>query len=219
MNDDAIPDPCLLELHLKKHLACPQEGIVVLGNVDWSPETPVTPFMRWLTHGGPQFAFHLIKGQVEVPWHYFVTANVSMKKNFILRNGRFDEDFLGAHEDTEFAWRAKGNGMRLIYCEDALVFHLHPQTLDEVTQKMVLVGQMTSLLLHKYPELMGHFRKSLHQRCFFKLPIEVFGIAFWRRICEKLENRLIIHRLFIEVLRYYYLKGYRQRECLRENGA
>ena len=213
INDDAIPGSNLLELHLQKHLTYPRGNIAVLGNVEWSPETPATPFLRWLTHGGPQFAFHQIRGQQEVSWRYFVTANVSLKKTFILENGPFDEDFLGAHEDTEFAWRAHKNGMRLIYCEDALTFHLHPQTLAEVTRKMVLVGEMTHLLLQKHPELISHFRKSLRQRWVFRLLINSLGIGFWRKICMELEPHWAIHRLFTEVLRYYYLQGYFKSEC------
>ncbi len=217
INDDTIPDSRLLESHLNQHRIHPGEEFAVLGQVIWSDESSVTPLMRWLDHGGPLFGFYKLKGKQEVEWNFFVSSNISMKKAFVSRNGPFDEDFMEAHDDTEFGWRARGKGMRLIYCEDALAFHLHPQTFAKVTQKMVLVGQMTSLLLHKYPELMGHFRKSLRQRWFFKLPIEVFGIGFWNRICEKLENRLILHRLFIEVLRHYYLQGYHERERLWRN--
>ncbi len=208
LNDDTIPGSNLLELHLHEHSTYPREESVVLGNVDWSPETPVTPFVNWLTHGGPQFVFHQIKGQREVSWHYLVTANVSVKRTFVLGNGLFDEHFLGAHEDTEFAWRAHKNGMRLIYCEPAVAYHLHPQTFIEVAQKMVLVGEMTRLLIQKHPELTDHFKKSLRQRWMFSLLMNDLGIGFWRRVCMEMEGHFIIHRLFTEVLRYYYLQGY-----------
>jgi glycosyltransferase involved in cell wall biosynthesis len=214
INDDTIPDDRLLELHQNEHATYPEDPVSILGQVMWSNQQSVTPLMKWLDHGGPLFSFYKISGHREVPWHFFVTSNVSVKKKFLSVIGPFDEDFREAHDDTEFAWRAKRYGMRLIYCEDALTFHVHPQTFDKVINKMVLVGEMTSLLLHKYPELMGHFRKSLYQRRMFKLMIGCFGIEFWSSLCKELENRWIIHRLFIEVLRYYYLKGYRERERL-----
>jgi glycosyltransferase involved in cell wall biosynthesis len=212
INDDTLSDQHLLELHLRKHLANMEKNVSVLGQVAWSDGCPVTPLMKWLSHGGPLFGFHKIQGQNEVPWHFFVTSNVSLKKEFLSQIGPFDEDFREAHDDTEFAWRANKNGMRLIYCEPALTYHLHPQSLAEVTRKMVLVGEMTHLLIRKHPELMEHFKKSLRQRWVFKLLIDGFGIEFWDKICGKLENRWIIHRLFTEVLRYYYLQGFHYRK-------
>lgn len=208
MNDDMSPDQRLLKIHLDEHLARPDAEVAVLGRVAWSGEQPISPLMRWLDRGGPLFAFHRIRGKTEAPWHFFVTANVSLKRQFLSEVGPFDENFREAHDDTEFAWRAKKKGMRLIYREDALAYHHHPLTFVEMTRKMDLVGRMVCLLLRKHPDLSDHFRKSLRQRLIFRHLINAAGIEFWNRVCMRLENRWAPHRLFTEVLRYHYLRGY-----------
>jgi len=211
INDDTVPDRDLLEVHLKEHSIFPEEEVAILGHVAWSHDQISTPFLRWLDHGGPQFIFHEIKGKREVPWYYFVTANVSIKKAFVSRMDPFDEDFM-AHQDTEFAWRAHQKGMKLLYNESALVYHFHPRTFDEMRSRMVLVGEMTRLLVHKHPDLTDHFKRSLRQRKIVKFAVQALGMNFWNWTCRKMEPRWIVHRLFREVLRCYFLQGYHSRE-------
>ena len=83
IGDDIIAAPNLLEEHIKWHNKYPDDNVAVLGYVTWSPEIEITPFMRWLENGGPQFHFWQIKDKIDVDTSkYFYTSNISVKRKF-----------------------------------------------------------------------------------------------------------------------------------------
>ncbi len=44
--DDCIPDPSLLQEHIRSHKS--KHNIAVLGHVDWHPDITITPFMEYV---------------------------------------------------------------------------------------------------------------------------------------------------------------------------
>ena len=98
----------------------------MLGYVTWSPEIKVTPFMRWLERGGPQFKYWTINNPQNVSWRHLYTANISFKRQFLLEDGFFDEDFPNAaYEDTELGYRLHQRGLRIVYNKRAVAYHYH----------------------------------------------------------------------------------------------
>jgi len=123
-DDDIIPSPTLVAEHLEWHRRLPDLSAAVLGRVTWSPEVNATPFMEWYGADGPLFAYAHIEGRIEVEADYFYTCNLSVKTEFLVRNGVFDEDFkVPACEDTELGYRLAKAGMRLMYNREALAYH------------------------------------------------------------------------------------------------
>ena len=155
LGDDIIATPTLLAQHLARHRIHPGENLGVLGYTTWSPEIEITPVMRWLDHGGPQFAYFLLHDGSEIAWNFFYTSNVSVKRRF-LRQHRlfFDEEFAYAsYEDTEFAYRLRKDGFVLTYHQAAQAHHFHELGVGDMIAKAAKDGEAGALLVKKAPAL------------------------------------------------------------------
>lgn len=93
LGDDMLASPGLLSAHAAWHGAHPGAEEGLLGFVTWNPRSAITPFMRWLEHGGPQFRYFELEGRDEAdPRRFFYTGNLSLKRRFLLERGLFDEE-------------------------------------------------------------------------------------------------------------------------------
>ncbi|HEX3608982.1 MAG TPA: glycosyltransferase [Solirubrobacterales bacterium] len=154
LGDDTEPDgPGLLRAHLDLHAARPEETYGVLGRITWSPRSPVTPFMRWLENGGPQFHYcELEPGPVDAA-SYFYSSHASVKRSLFERLGGFDERFpTAAVEDTELGTRLADAGLELDYRPELLVLHDHPTTPAQSLRRSVAVGRSAALYNQLRPE-------------------------------------------------------------------
>ncbi len=150
IGDDIIATPTLLAEHLTWHEKYPEENVAVLGYVTWSPDIKVTPFMRWLENGGPQFKFWAIDDPYHVSWRHLITANISFKRKFLLEHGFFDEDFpYAAYEDTELGYRLNKKGLSIVFNKEAIGYHYHPTTIDDAIKRMRNVGVSNKIFLDK----------------------------------------------------------------------
>ena len=120
INDDTIAVPGLLAAHLALHEVHREEGAAVLGRMTIAPELPPSLFSA-LHHDA---SFALFEGRRELGWEAFFTCNLSVKRDFLLRFGLFDEA-LRWHEDIELGERLAPHGLRLFYCAEALGLHYH----------------------------------------------------------------------------------------------
>jgi len=155
IGDDIIATPTLLEEHYKWHRQYPDDNVAIVGFVTWSPEIKITPFMKWLENGGPQFHFWQIKDKIEIDEpKYFYTANLSLKRKFLLENnGFFVEDFpYAACEDIELGYRLKKIGMILKFNKNATGYHFHPINLNKYCRRMLYAGSSLVILSNKLPE-------------------------------------------------------------------
>jgi len=154
LGDDIFVSPGLLALHLEAHRARRGSGeVAVLGRTLWAPEMRPTAFLRFLMEGD-QFGFKHIEDQENVPYNFFYTANVSLRRQAMLDAGGFDESFPhAAWEDVELCYRMTREGMRLVYEPRALAHHLHPTTLDSFCRRRELVGVDAVLLYRMHPEM------------------------------------------------------------------
>ena len=123
--DDILLSRRALRAHLESHQAYPEPEVAILGNVQQSPDMCDTAFLRtWNL-----FRFEDFAKLAEVPYYRFWAANISAKRDFLLRGGLFRED-LGrggpaAHEDVELGCRLRGLGLRIFHNPAALGFHYH----------------------------------------------------------------------------------------------
>ncbi|HUT02314.1 MAG TPA: glycosyltransferase [bacterium] len=126
IGDDIIVEPGFLRRHCAMHRRFRGGSVAVLGYTTWHPELKITPFMGWLEDAGEQFDYGFVEREGPT-WQHFYTSNISLKRRFMLENGVFDEDFKqAAFEDTELGFRLFERGLRIVYCKDALAYHLHP---------------------------------------------------------------------------------------------
>jgi len=123
-DDDIIPSGNLVSEHLGWHRNYPEASVGVLGHVSWSPEVHPTPFMEWLGLAGPLFDYHSLSRGMQVDVAHFYSNNVSLKVEFLRKNGTFDEDFRTyGWEDTELGYRLIRRGLRLLYNPNAVGYH------------------------------------------------------------------------------------------------
>lgn len=150
LQDDIFATPDLLAIHRRGHASRAGE-VVVLGQTQWSPDLPRTPFMDFLMEGD-QFAFHWIADRENVAYNFFYSSNVSMPRAALDRLGAFDETFpYAAWEDTELGLRLTRGGVRMVYEPEALAFHHHPTTLPAYLRKRRQIGLASTILYRKEP--------------------------------------------------------------------
>jgi glycosyltransferase involved in cell wall biosynthesis len=147
-DDDIIPQPALVAEHLDWHSRSPELSVAVLGYVTWDPEVNPTPFMMW--YESLVFRWADVAGRRQVGYEYFYTCNLSLKTEFLRRNGTFDEDFkTAAYEDTELAYRLNNAGMRLLYNPRASAYHHQFFRFSDVCRKAVANMSAARLFLQK----------------------------------------------------------------------
>lgn len=154
LGDDTEPAATdLLQTHLDLHAARPGETYGVLGRITWTPRKPVTPFMRWLENGGPQFHFgRLAAGPVDAAF-YFYSSHASVKRSLFERVGGFDARFpTAAIEDTELGVRLAEAGLELDYHPELLVLHDHPTTPAQSLRRSIAVGRSAALYNRLRPD-------------------------------------------------------------------
>jgi GT2 family glycosyltransferase/radical SAM superfamily enzyme YgiQ (UPF0313 family) len=165
--DDMIPGPSFLEEHLRFHQEHPDARDAMLGFIDWSPELPVTPLMRFLVSpaGGQQFAFHEIGGPLAT-YRNFYSSNVSLKREFLCAERvMFDEDFTAtAYDDTELGYRLERRGMRLHYRPRAVTYHHHAMDIASFARRQTAAGRMAVVFAQKHPEQRGSLRVTEAER-------------------------------------------------------
>lgn len=214
LGDDIIATSTLLVEHAKWHGQFPDDNVAVLGYVTWSSEIEITPFMRWLDNGGPQFHFWQIKDKVEVDTQkYFYTSNTSVKRKFFLENSEFfDEEFpYAAYEDIELGYRLKKRGMILKYNKEAVGYHYHYSSLVDVCQRMIKAGESSQILAKKIGREQKYYSKSV-----FREILSKFKFITYYLLAKFYEKKAIKENIFKYVTEYYYLIGV-EKYCIKEN--
>ncbi len=139
--DDVFLTPQALEAHLESHALHPEPVVAVLGRNLQSPE--LAKHSVFLKHWDP-WKFKKRVVPVELPYYKFWACNISCKKAFLLRSGLFNEQMVEegsyAHEDVELGCRLEKEGLRLLYNPEALGYHYHLMTLENVIRLYYLRG-------------------------------------------------------------------------------
>ncbi len=190
IGDDIISTPHLLTHHVRAHTQWPVLGDVILGRVVWDPSLSVTPFMRWWIENRFRFDV-LLTGKVEPDFTFFYTCNISVKRDFLLEHGMFDEGFRkAAYEDTELAYRLRGAGLTLHFVPEALAYHKHPTDLALACRRMRVIGRWSVLFeaktqAYSAPPLWLRWGKF------------VLRFPFVVRWCENYVNRVTLKALHV----------------------
>lgn len=150
LDDDCAPVAGLVALHLREHAA--QPGVAVMGRVAWSPDLRVTPFMELVVRGA-QFNYAAIVDPEDAPFTCFYTANCSLRRVDLERAGWFDAALPPFMEDTEFGYRLRRSGTRIVYRPDAVVYHEHSVELHSYLDRQHKAGRAAVQVALRHPEL------------------------------------------------------------------
>ena len=157
IGDDVIADERLLEEHLVAHATQADQGIAILGHIDWPVTMQRNEVMEYVCGDAAlQFAYTLIPRLPALDHRYFYTSNISLKREFLVAAAdagiRFDPCFrYAAFEDSEFAFRLTPRGLKILYVESARAIHDHWMDLDSFTSREHRAGQMAVVFYRKHP--------------------------------------------------------------------
>ncbi len=157
LNDDVIADTKLIEEHLKFE----GKGKTVLG---WIKPTKTT-MQGWKYYYGPHFHYKQILFDLEnLPFLYFITANLLVEKGKIIDVGLFNTDFkLAFCEDIELGYKMEKKGIKIIFNRKAIVYHDHPLSIEEFAQQQYMRGTGYATLISKHPELLDDERMDIEK--------------------------------------------------------
>ncbi len=214
INDDTIATPTLLAKHLEMHRQNTGNGgrICVLGEIQWSPELDITDFMKDVED--LQFALSGLEHEEELDYRYFVTSNISLRREFFNETGGFDESFpYPAFEDIELGYRLQKSGWKILYNRKALAYHHHPLTLEDFIRRCLFAGYSKRLFSLKHPEIGDgkYWRRSRQFRYWFKTycQLPLLKRPQTLHVLEKMGIRIDRKKWHQTVLKYYFEKGYR----------
>ncbi|MDH4230915.1 MAG: glycosyltransferase [Nitrospirota bacterium] len=213
IDDDIIAASSLLESHFNWHQKYSDDKTAVLGYVEWSHDINVTPFMRWLDNGGPQFSYNKIFNETDVdPARYFYSCNISLKKKLLTENGEFfDEEFLIAGwEDIELGNRLKKRGVVLKFNKEAKAYHFRTVALSNYCRRMFKVGQTSHILARKIQQGEKKVNAGSTLRKYFKkikLILKYPKFRLYYKLAKYYENRAIKTEIFKFTINYCYKRG------------
>jgi hypothetical protein len=153
MNDDTIADPELLQEHLVMQRRHHDSCFAVLGTFEYERAAR----RRALTHFLSTDPFMFPQKNMHVDWYYghtyFVTCNLSVRRDAVLACGSFDPEFrLG--EDTELGLRMATKGSKVLFHPQARAWHDHLEmTVADMVRRAKAYGPVYLRLLEKYPAI------------------------------------------------------------------
>ena len=157
LDDDVVPEPELLAVHLGWH---EQRGsLAVLGDCLVAREE-----LSSLCHLGAWAWWEDLFYQRALPgrqptYHDFCTGNVSLRREDFNRVGGFDTDFRGyGREDYELGYRLLRAGVRFIIDRSARAWHHHQASVAGILRAARQEAHGDVLMGRKHPELRAGLR-------------------------------------------------------------
>jgi glycosyltransferase involved in cell wall biosynthesis len=122
IDDDVVPAPNCLRHHLEFHDNHEDTRQAAVGMLRHRCKEDYTPIMAYLekSENSPYNLGRVLSSQHQ--FARFVTANLSIKRSFLLNYGLFDPSFLRG-QDTELGYRLINVGLKLSYISQAVATH------------------------------------------------------------------------------------------------
>lgn len=200
INDDTWTKQNFILRHREFHEKNRQTNLALLGPLKEDPSFKKDPAVEWLIKESRQHFSYKLANQKSVPWYYFWTCNISVKKDFLIKNNLFfDESFpSAAWEDIEFAYRAEKAGLKLSFDKNLMAFHHHQFGFDDVLARFYNHGRGLYHLEKKLPDnfLPPLAKKRIREA--LRIVLRLIGYNYWdKRLIawlktrEKLPNNLM----------------------------
>ncbi|MBX3052747.1 MAG: glycosyltransferase family 2 protein [Caldilineaceae bacterium] len=221
VGDDIVPDPDLIEGHLRAHRNHPDPAVAILGRVCWAEDLPQNTLMKHIDGpGAQQFSYYYLQDGQEYDYRHFYTANISIARQmFDALDHWFDDTFVYAYEDPELAYRLKKHGGRIIYDASIVGRHYHYHSILSFSTRQQRCGRIAWIFEKKHPGVKKDILPGLHWH---------IGLAFSRilnaswspTVLDRLESQALhlacqyewspnqlLDVLYLSVLDYFYYKG------------
>ena len=114
------------------------------------------------------------------------TGAAAYRREIFLQSGGFDPALLGA-EDMEFSYRLAGQGHRLIFASQAIVYHPHPTSILAYARRKCHYGYWRMAVYQQHPDkVVSDSRTPQTQKlrigALGLLGIATIGTLFWRSL-------------------------------------
>ncbi|NQU17547.1 MAG: glycosyltransferase [Candidatus Saganbacteria bacterium] len=153
-DSDMIADPNLVEEHLKAHQENQNasfEGTTYnfkhqtsnfkINPKSQIPNDQIEPYIKQRLRPGQR-----------LKWSYFLSGNLSIKKETIIKAGMFDEDFKSyGWEDIELGYRLHKMKVPLFYLPSAKNYHYHFVTDTDMVKRKYNMGKSAAIFYKKHP--------------------------------------------------------------------
>jgi len=187
IGNDIIAGEGFLAEHLRFHEKFPGAWYAVLGQTRLSENSKISPFMEsW-----GDLPYRELGDDLDAPWWFFWTGNISLKRGFLMEQGMFDEDFRSiGFEDVEIGFRLSRYGLKIKYNREAVAYHDHPYTIEDACRQQISHGYSFGLLAEKLTA-QGFIKEVAYLA-------ERFGINgiynTWRGFIKSAVKSSILHR-------------------------
>jgi tetratricopeptide (TPR) repeat protein len=153
---DTVAAPDLLSTHLQAHHKYANEKYAVLGNFAYPPGVESHALAYYLSRRPflhPQVA---IKEGFYADHSYYVSGNLSITREAILRVGSFDARF-PVKDDRELGYRLSQAGYRLYFQPRASAWHgVLSFSTEDLIHHALACGEAESLFLAEHPRVLGN---------------------------------------------------------------
>jgi GT2 family glycosyltransferase len=144
----------------------------------------------------------------KIPWSYFLTGNLSIRKEYIMKAGLFEESFKEyGWEDIELGYRLHKMGIQLRFLPSALNHHLHPVSKKDFLTIMYKMGKSAAVFYKKHPNLQIKLYLGMN-------PIAMGIHAFIQKhpkLLNYIEKKSPTSDFFRHILeQYHYLSGVKE---------
>jgi glycosyltransferase involved in cell wall biosynthesis len=237
MDSDIVPNKDHLSLHLSAHKEHNSDNVAVLGQIV-SPDNTVDLIRDRVEYY--QAVGKTRQAHPELSKERFVTADISLKRSFLLRAGLFTEG-IPVVEDMDLAWRLAAEGMVLLQSRNAIAIHMEP--LDSI-EKVIREGRRYGTAIAEHFHALPFYKRELSslgarfnggwnqlrqdplrfakdaiaRACFNRLTIgPVTSLA--RRLPRRKPPSALLSRLAIEIWAYHYRAEFRLRRLPKADSA
>ncbi|HPJ17004.1 MAG TPA: glycosyltransferase [Candidatus Woesebacteria bacterium] len=190
INDDTIITKGFIDKHLDFHKKNKNENVAVIGPFIEPKELIDNSIMKWLVNDSNLHFKYQKAENNELPWYYFWTCNISVKKIFLIQNKlNFDEDFkVAAWEDIEFGYRAKNKNLKIYFDEKLKAYHWHHFNFEDLMKRFYSHGRGMFVISKKIPRKHLPMLAKIENRVIARIILE---ITFYR-YTEKFLKRLVM---------------------------
>lgn len=134
-----------------------------------------------------------LKARQKLKWSYFLSGNLSLCKEALVRAGLFDENFKGyGWEDLELGYRLNQKKVPLYYLPSAVNHHRHPVTKTDMLKRKYETGKSAAYFYHKHPHLEIKMFLGLNPAAMFLFSV----LRQYPKLRERIKNQYILEEYF-----------------------
>ena len=198
-DDDAFVYPNYVENHLKYHYK--YNNLILRGPIINFDNLELIDKIFFNSNSFQKYLF-LLKGYSR---NYFCTANVSIKKELIVKAGLFNLDFY-RWQDTELGYRLRKLGLKRIFSFDIPVFHFKENfnNIEKMKNHYYNEGKYAAKLVKTHNNLSTKLRTA------FIFPNNIIWKLKYLKTNESLKNHQIKEnqKKIKQIKKEYYIKGF-----------